>query len=121
MAGPSVAALPVARMAFAGWSEVQPKRRRQHARPSMYADDHLAPGERRDLGDDEAMSVALDRSLAARRRYRPAPITEDDLAAVRPGDVDEKRDDETAREVLAWRAATLAGQPLAWRTKGPKR
>lgn len=114
MDGPSVEALRAAPMAFAGWSEVQPKRRRQTTRPTLYGDDYLAPGERRALGDDEAMSVALDRSLAARRRYRPAPVTEDDLAAVRP-EVDEDRDDEAAREIRAWRAAALAGQPLAWR------
>lgn len=99
---------------------MQPKRRRQTTRPTLYGDDYLAPDERRDLGDKDAMTLALDRSLAARRRYRPAPITEDDLAAVRP-EVEQDRDDPTAREVLAWRAAALAGQPLAWRTKGPKR
>lgn len=99
---------------------MQPKRRRQTGRPSMYADDFLAPDERRDLGDDEAMNLALDRSLAARRRHRPAPVTEDDVTAVRP-EVEQDRDDETAREVLAWRAALLDGRPLAWRTKGPKR
>ena len=75
---------------------MQPKRRRQTTRPTLFADDYLAPGERRDLGDDDAMSVALDRSLAARRRYRPPPLTEDDLAAERPDDLDPDRDDVTA-------------------------
>ena len=94
---------------------MQPKRRRQTTRPTTWADDYLAPGERRSLGDEEAMTVAYDRHLEASRRYRPPRLTEDDLAEERPDDLDPDRDDETAREVRAWRAAVIAGQPLAWR------
>lgn len=99
---------------------MQPKRRRQQTRPTLFADDYLAPGERQTLGDDEAMSLAYERHLEASRRYRPQPITEGDLAEQRPDDLEHDRDDETAREQYAWRAAVIAGRLLAWRAdSGP--
>lgn len=96
---------------------MRPRGGRQQARPSLYADDHLGPGERDYYGDDEGLDIAEERYHEARVRY-VAP--EPDVVDERP-EVDDDRADDAAREVMDWRAALLDGRPLAWRTKGATR
>lgn len=96
---------------------MRPRGGRQVARPSLYADDYLEPGERAYFGDDEALDIAEERYHEPRARYVPP---EPDVVDERP-EVDDDREDDAAREVLDWRAAVLDGRPLAWRTKGAQR
>lgn len=88
------------------------------ARPSLYADDHLEPGDRDYYGDGVALDIAEERYHEARRRYVAPEV---DIVDERPEDVAAHREDDAAREVKDWRAAVLDGRPLAWRTKGSTR
>lgn len=97
---------------------MRPRGGGQQARPSLYADDHLEPGEREFYGDDEALDIAEERYHEARRRYVAPEV---DIVDERPEDVAARPEDDAAREVQDWRAAVLDGRPLAWRTKGSTR
>lgn len=96
---------------------MRPRGGGQQARPSLYADDHLEPGDRDYYGDGVALDIAEERYHEARRRYVAPEV---DIVDERPA-VDNRRDDDAAREVQDWRAAILDGRPLAWRTKGSTR
>lgn len=88
------------------------------ARPSLFADDYLAEGDRDYYGDDVALDLALDRYVEATERHRrtePDLDPDVDIIDERP-EVDEQRTDDVALEVFAHRRALLTGRgPLAWR------
>lgn len=81
---------------------------------SPWADDWVNGRERKLLGDQDAAALAFERRHAEQRHRTSVGIDFDtDVTDERP--TAPHRGDETAREVMAWRAAVLRGLALPFR------